>query len=126
MRFAFHQPQRSSGVCLKRRIKRYKALGTSASTSLLSAFQVGNRRPVQDAAERIEPRTVTGAVPCFFAAVPMHDTFQMWTYGGEFVERSFFIPICGNFSHAVAKQRAFAVFDFFRRRLVTSGQVIPK
>ena len=46
-------------------------------------------------AERVEARTVTGAIPRFFATVPAHDTSQMRANSRKFVQSSVFVAVGG-------------------------------
>jgi hypothetical protein len=50
-------------------------------------------RPVQHAPERIEPGTVTGAVPRTLGVVPGDDAPQVRAHGGVEMERSRLVPV---------------------------------
>ena len=55
------------------------ALNNVMLTRNLGAFEIGNRWTIEHAAQGIETRAMTWAIPGFLAGIPAHDAAQMWT-----------------------------------------------
>ena len=55
------------------------ALNNGMLTRNLGAFEIGNGWTIEHAAQGIETRTMTWAIPGFLAGIPAYDAAQMWT-----------------------------------------------
>src|SRR5689334_8205621 len=77
----------------------------------------GNRRKpdysgtIDDVAQRIEPRSVTRAVPGLLGTVPVHNAVKVGAHCGTLVDAAPLVAINGDFSSTAPDNGALAGFD---------------
>src|SRR6185312_5749803 len=86
--------------------------------------KLGDSRPVDDLAIRVETRSVAGTVPGLLGLIPVHDAVEMGAYRRPLVEAAILIAVDGDLPPTAANHSAIARLDRIDRGSLATGEVV--